>query len=66
MSKKTNIEELFISLESPQKSDVNRHARNSEDNKTTLLGCNHLNVIEKLTKQFADNFNLLTSKEKKG
>ncbi len=26
----------------------------------------HLNAIEKLTKQFADNFNLPTSKEKKG
>ncbi len=26
----------------------------------------HLNAIEELTKQFADNFNFFTSKEKKG
>jgi hypothetical protein len=66
MSKETNIENFFTLPKSLQKSDVNRHARNNEDNKTTLLGCMHLNAIEKLTKQFADNFNLRTSKEKKG
>jgi hypothetical protein len=46
MSKKIDIEEFFTPLKNLQKSDVNRHARNNEDNKTTLTGCMHLNVIE--------------------
>jgi len=31
-----------------------------------MSGCRHLNVIKDLTKQFANNFNLSPSKEKKG
>jgi hypothetical protein len=44
---------------------VNRHARDSEDNMTTMLRCRHLNAIDDLIKQFANNFILLASKEKK-
>jgi hypothetical protein len=33
MSEETNIEEFFILPESPQKSDVNKHTINSENNK---------------------------------
>jgi hypothetical protein len=32
MSKGTNTEKFFTQLKSPKKSDVNRHARDSEDN----------------------------------
>ncbi len=32
MSKETNTKQLFTPLESLQKSDVNRHAKNNEDN----------------------------------
>ncbi len=53
MSEKTNNEELFIPLESPQKSDVNRHARNSENNMTTMLGWRHSNVIDDLMEKIA-------------
>jgi len=66
MPKETNIEELLTLLESLQKSDVNRHARDSENNKTTLLGCRHLSIIEELTKKFVNNFNLFASKKKNG
>jgi hypothetical protein len=47
MLKETNIEKFFTPPKSPQKSDVNRHTGDSEDNKTTLLGCKHSNAIEK-------------------
>ncbi len=36
MLEETNTEQFFTLLESPQKSDVNRQARDSEDSKTTL------------------------------
>ncbi len=45
---------------------MNRHARDNEDSKTTLLGCRHSSVIKELMKQFANNFSLLVSKKKKG
>jgi hypothetical protein len=48
MSKETNTEKFFTQPKSPKKSDVNRHARDSEDNKTTLSRCKHLNVIKEL------------------
>ncbi len=66
MFEETNSEKLFTPAKSFQKSDVNRHAKNTEDNMTTMLGCRHLNVIDDLTNQFANNFSLLTSKEKNG
>jgi hypothetical protein len=50
MSKETNSEKLFTPPKSPKKSDVNRHARDSENNMTTMLGCRHLNAIDDLTK----------------
>jgi hypothetical protein len=40
-------------------------ARDIENNITTMSGCKHSSAIEDLTKQFADNFSLLASKEKK-
>jgi hypothetical protein len=46
MLKETNIEKLFVLLKSLLKSDVNKHTRDSKDNKTTLLGCNILSKIE--------------------
>jgi hypothetical protein len=66
MFEKTNSEKFFTPPESPQTSDVNRHAKDSEDKMTTMLGCRHLNAIDDLTKQFANNFTLLASKEKNG
>jgi hypothetical protein len=36
MSEETNIEEFFILPESPQKSDMNKHTINSEDNKKKI------------------------------
>jgi hypothetical protein len=36
MLEETNTKELFTPRESPQKNDVNRHIKDSEDNKTTL------------------------------
>ncbi len=66
MSEETDIEEVFTPPKRPQKSDVNRHAKDSENNKTTLSGGRHSSVIEKWTKQYANNFSLPTSKEKKG
>jgi len=45
---------------------VNEHARDNDENMITMLGCRHSNPIEDLTKQFANNFNLFPSKEKKG
>jgi hypothetical protein len=66
MSKETNNEKCFTLPKSLQKSDVNRHVRDSEDNITTLSGCTHSSVIENLMEEFAENFSLLASKEKKG
>ncbi len=60
----TNTKEFFIPPKSLQKSDVNRHVKNSEDNKTTLLGCKDSSIMEELIEQFTDNFKLLASKEK--
>jgi hypothetical protein len=65
MSKETNIEKFFTPPKSPQKSDVNRHAKYSENNKTTLSRGMHSNTIEELTKQVVNNFSLPTSKERK-
>jgi hypothetical protein len=42
------------------------HARDSDENMITMLGCRHLNTIEDLMKQFANNLNLFPFKEKKG
>ncbi len=50
MFEQTNCEELFTLLESPQKNDVNRHVKDSEDNMTTMLGWKHLSTINDLTK----------------
>jgi hypothetical protein len=41
MSSKTNTKKLFTPLESPQKNDVYRHIRDSENSKTTLSKCMH-------------------------
>jgi hypothetical protein len=49
MSKETNIEKFFTPPNSLQKSDVNRHVKDSEDNITTLLGCKHSSAIKELT-----------------
>jgi hypothetical protein len=65
MSEKTNNEEFFTPPKSLQKNDVKRHARDRENNITTMLGCKHSNAIKNLMKKFVDNFSLLTSKEKK-
>jgi hypothetical protein len=45
---------------------VNRHSRNSENNKTTLSRWRHSSAIEELIEQFANNFSLSTFKKKKG
>ncbi len=50
MSEETNIEKFFTPPKSPQKSDVNRHAKDSENNKTTLSGRRHSSAIEEWTK----------------
>ncbi len=39
----------FYSTKRPSKSDVNRHARDNDDNKATLSRCKHSNVIKELT-----------------
>ncbi len=57
-----NIKKFFTQLENLKKSDVNRHVKDNEVNKTTLSGCKHLNTIKELMKQFVDNFSLLASK----
>jgi hypothetical protein len=53
-------------LESLQKSDVKRHARDTENNITTMLGCKHLNAIEDLMEYFTNYFSLLAFKEING
>jgi hypothetical protein len=50
-------------LKSPQKNDVNRHAKDGEDNITTMARCKHFSVIKDLMKQFVDNFSLFASKD---
>jgi hypothetical protein len=50
MSKETNTKKFFTLLENPQKSDVNKHAKDTEDSKTSLSGCRHWNAIKELTK----------------
>jgi hypothetical protein len=45
---------------------VNRHVEDSENNITNMSGCIHSSTIEDLMKQFANIFNLLVFKEKKG
>jgi len=65
MSGETNTKKFFILLERPQKSDVNRHIIDSEDSKTTLSRCRHLDAMEELTKRFTNNFNLPPFKGKK-
>lgn len=49
MSKETNIEQFLTPQKNPKKNDVNRHVKDSENNKTNLSGCMHLNTIEELT-----------------
>lgn len=66
MFKKTNNEKFFTSPKSPHKSEMNKHARNSDENMITMSRCRHLNAIKNLTEQFVNNFNLFPSKEKKG
>ncbi len=61
----TNNDEFFTLPESPKKSDVNRHVRDSEDNKTTLSRCKHSSTMKEVMEQFINNFNLHASKEKK-
>ncbi len=66
MSREANIKEFYTLPKSPKKSDVYRHIRDNENSKTTLSQLRHLSAMEKLTKQFANNFSLPTTKEKKG
>ncbi len=65
MLREINTKIFFTMLRSLKKSDVNQHITDSEDNKTTLSRCRHSNVMEELMEQFANNFNLHASKEKK-
>ncbi len=58
MFEEINREELVTLLKNPQKSDVERLAKDSEERTTT--------VIKDMMKQFADNFSLFHSKERKG
>lgn len=58
MFKQTNNEELFTSPKSPQKNDVKKPTKDSEEKMMT--------IIKDLMEQFANNFNLLHSKERKG
>lgn len=58
MFEETNSEKLFIPPKSPQKNDVKRPTRDSEERMTI--------AIKDLMKQFANNFNLFHSKERKG
>jgi hypothetical protein len=48
MSKENNSEKIFTLLKSPQKNDVNRHAKDSEDNITIMSRCRHSSRIEDL------------------
>ncbi len=65
--KKPIVRSFLLPLESPQKNDVNRHAKDGEDNITTMARCKHLSAIKDLMKQFVDNFSLFASKDlKKG
>jgi hypothetical protein len=66
MLEETNIEEFFALPKSPKKSDVNKHTRDNENNISTMLRCMNLSAIEYLMEQFANNFNLFASKDKKG
>jgi hypothetical protein len=50
MYKETNNEKLFTSLESPQKSDVNRHVKDSEDSMKITSRCKHSSTINDLMK----------------
>jgi len=56
MSGETNTKEFFIPPKSFQKSYVNRHVKNSEDNKTTLLGCKDSSIMEELIEYFTKQF----------
>jgi hypothetical protein len=58
MSKETNSEKLFTPPKNPQKSDVKRPIKDSEEIMMT--------TIEDLMEQFVDNFSFLHSKERKG
>jgi len=44
---------------------VNRHARNSENNKTTLSGCKHLSAIDELMNSLQTISNFSHPKKKK-
>ncbi len=48
MYAKTNNEKLFIPLKNPQKSDVNKHARDSEEIMTIMSRCMHSSAIKGL------------------
>jgi hypothetical protein len=65
MSKKTNTEIIFTPSKSLRKSDVNRHARNSENNKTTLSGCKHLSAIDELMNSLQTISNFSHPKKKR-
>jgi hypothetical protein len=45
MSTKTNSEKLFTLPKNPKKGDVNRHAKNSENNIISMLRCRHLSAM---------------------
>lgn len=66
MFKKINNKEFFTSSESLHKSEVNKHARDSDENMTTMSRCRHLNVTKDLMEQFVNNLNLFSKREKKG
>lgn len=66
MFKKINNKEFFTSSKSLHKSEVNKHARDSDENMTTMSRCRHLNVTKDLMEQFVNNLNLFSSREKKG
>jgi hypothetical protein len=56
--KKQTVKSYLFHQKSPQKSDVKRSTKNSEERM--------MSTIEDLTEQIVDNFNLLHSKERKG
>ncbi len=56
MLRETNIEKFFSLLESPQKNDVSRHARDSKDNKTTQAFERNQRTDETIYREFHSSY----------
>jgi hypothetical protein len=65
MFEETKSEKFFIPLESPQKSELNKYARDNDESMRTMSRCRHSSVIEDLRNNLQIILVFFLPKEKK-